>query len=310
MPDGGQKAAAAKSASDKSADKSGDRAAQAGGVQSLARALSLLKGLAGSDRGRTLTDLARHTGLAPSTAHRLLGTLQQEGFARFDQSDMRWYVGVEAFSVGISFARHRDIATMARPYMVRLMEESGETANLAVERDGVIVYLAQVECRHMMRALAGPGARVPLHSSAAGKVYLAGRLGGAPVMPSTMKNMPSVCAASPLPFAMKRARPSPPYRFPAQPCGSAAISSNPSVRWSGKSLTRSPAPMAVGRRRARVLGIVRRTLRGDEARHTLKLTAAHTDSPGCATVRLPDVRSRQNRVMSLAAYSAHSSGLM
>lgn len=182
MPDGGQKAAAAKSASDKSADKSGDRAAQAGGVQSLARALSLLKGLAGSDRGRTLTDLARHTGLAPSTAHRLLGTLQQEGFARFDQSDMRWYVGVEAFSVGISFARHRDIATMARPYMVRLMEESGETANLAVERDGVIVYLAQVECRHMMRALAGPGARVPLHSSAAGKVYLAGRLGGAPVV--------------------------------------------------------------------------------------------------------------------------------
>jgi IclR family acetate operon transcriptional repressor len=54
------------------------------------------------------------------------------------------------------------------------MEEAGETVNLAVEDDGMAVYLAQVECRQMMRAFARPGSRVPLHCSAVGKAMLCG----------------------------------------------------------------------------------------------------------------------------------------
>jgi IclR family acetate operon transcriptional repressor len=52
------------------------------------------------------------------------------------------------------------------------MEEGGETVNLAVQDDGMAVYLAQVECRQMMRAFARPGSRVPLHCSAVGKAIL------------------------------------------------------------------------------------------------------------------------------------------
>ena len=50
-------------------------AAQGGQVQSLGRALSILERLAEAD-GMTLTDLAQSVGLAPSTTHRLLTTLQ------------------------------------------------------------------------------------------------------------------------------------------------------------------------------------------------------------------------------------------
>ena len=56
--------------------------------------------------------------------------------------------------------------------MRHLMEDGGETVNLAVEDDGMAVYLAQVECRQMMRAFARPGSRVPLHCSAVGKAIL------------------------------------------------------------------------------------------------------------------------------------------
>ena len=56
--------------------------------------------------------------------------------------------------------------------MRHLMEEGGETVNLAVQDDGMAVYLAQVECRQMMRAFARPGSRVPLHCSAVGKAML------------------------------------------------------------------------------------------------------------------------------------------
>jgi IclR family transcriptional regulator, acetate operon repressor len=53
-----------------------------------------------------------------------------------------------------------------------LMENAGETVNLVVEDEGEAVYLAQVECRQMMRAFARSGSRAPLLASAVGKVML------------------------------------------------------------------------------------------------------------------------------------------
>lgn len=146
---------------------------RSGQVQSLVRALNLLKVVAAANDGLTLTEAAKRAGLPVSSAHRLLSTLQQERFVRFDQERTRWFVGVEAFAAGAGFLRSRDLATVARPYMRHLMEESGETVSLAVEEGGQVIYLAQVECRQLMRALASPGQRAPLHSSAVGKAILA-----------------------------------------------------------------------------------------------------------------------------------------
>ncbi len=151
-------------------EKSGSE--RAGQVQSLVRSLRLLNQVSESDDGISLTDVAHAVGLPPSTAHRLLSTLQQEGYVRFDHERMRWLVGVRAFVTGNAFLKTRDLVRIARPYMRHLMEESGETVNLAVEDGGQAVYLSQVECRQLMRALASPGARVLMHCSAVGKALL------------------------------------------------------------------------------------------------------------------------------------------
>ncbi len=148
-------------------------AERSGQVQSLVRALRLLSVVAKADDGLTLTEAAHRAALPVSSAHRLLSTLQQERFVRFDSERTRWFVGVEAFVAGSGFLRSRDLVAVARPYMRHLMEESGETVSLAVEEGGQAIYLAQVECRQLMRALASPGQRVPLHSSAVGKVLVA-----------------------------------------------------------------------------------------------------------------------------------------
>ena len=84
-------------------------AGKGGQVQSLTRALSLLEALARSHDRLTLTELAQTVGLATSTAHRLLTTLQQARFARFDPLASVWQVGVQAFIVGNAFARTRDV---------------------------------------------------------------------------------------------------------------------------------------------------------------------------------------------------------
>jgi IclR family acetate operon transcriptional repressor len=76
-------------------------------------------------------------------------------------------------SVGNAFLRSQDLVTITRRYLRQLMEESGETANLAVRDNLEMVYLARAECRQMMRALAKPRGRVPIAGSAAGKTLLA-----------------------------------------------------------------------------------------------------------------------------------------
>ncbi len=146
---------------------------RAASVQALTRALAIIKAVAEREDGTTLTEIVRATKLAPSTAHRLLTTLQQDRFVQFQPDGARWSVGVQAFVVGNAFLQTRDVARSARPYLRRLMEESGETANLAIIDDDMAVYMGQVECRQSVRAICKPGGRVFLHSSALGKAMLA-----------------------------------------------------------------------------------------------------------------------------------------
>lgn len=142
-------------------------------LQSLVRATSLLNWLAQCPEGTSLSVAAQQTGLPVATAHRILTTLQQERYARFDAERRSWSVGVQAFVTGNAFARHRGLVAMARPRMWALMEKTGETVNLAMEDGGEAVCLVQIEGRQGMRVIARPGSRVPLHCSAVGKALLA-----------------------------------------------------------------------------------------------------------------------------------------
>lgn len=145
----------------------------AGQVRSLTRALRLLHHLAENPDGMSLTELSEAADLPASTTHRLLTTLESERFVRPEPQTGVWRIGVSAFFVGSAFARNRDKLALARPYLRRLMEVSGETANLFVESDGEAVCIGQIESRHAMRAITGVGGRVSMHSSGAGKALLA-----------------------------------------------------------------------------------------------------------------------------------------
>jgi IclR family acetate operon transcriptional repressor len=148
------------------------RGSAGGRVQSLSRAIGILRSVADARGGIALNILARRVGLAPSTAHRLLTTLKHEGLVQDDGHGL-WFVGADAFAIGSAFLRDRNIVDMARPVMQRLMSETKETVNLAVRNDGEALYLSQVECEQIMRAFSRPGSRVPMHSSAVGKALLA-----------------------------------------------------------------------------------------------------------------------------------------
>jgi IclR family acetate operon transcriptional repressor len=150
-----------------------DEAGKGGSVQSVDRAMALLEALGEDEEGYRLTDLAIRTGLSPSTAHRLLTTLEQRKFVAFDRSDSMWHVGRQAFSVGAAFVRRRNIVAPALPFLRRLRDLTHETANMGVADDGEVVVLTQVESREIMRAISRVGGRAPMVASGLGKAIIA-----------------------------------------------------------------------------------------------------------------------------------------
>ncbi len=141
-------------------------------VQALDRGLTLLRVLAANDRA-TLTEIALSAGMVPSTAHRLLTTMQRHRITEFDDAMQHWMIGVEAFRIGSSFMRRTNLVETGRSIMHDLMEESGETANMAVADRGDVVFISQVECNDPIRAFFRPGTRGRMHASGIGKALLA-----------------------------------------------------------------------------------------------------------------------------------------
>jgi IclR family acetate operon transcriptional repressor len=151
----------------------GKPGAPVGQVQSLTRGLSILEALAKSGAGLTLTDVAHRVQLPPSTTHRFLSTLERMGYV-YQAGDLGlWYVGLQAFTVGTTFLANRDFVAQSHASMHRLMEQAGETANLAILDGTEAVFIAQVQCHEMMRTLVKLGSRVPLHASGVGKALFA-----------------------------------------------------------------------------------------------------------------------------------------
>lgn len=144
--------------------------ARAGGVQSIERAFGLLETIADSGGMMGLSQLATESGLPLPTIHRLVRTLVDLGYLR--QEPSRQYVlGPRLIRLGESSSHM--LSTWARPHLATLVDELGESANLAMLDGDRIVYVAQVPSRHSVRMFTEVGRRVLPHCTAVGKAILA-----------------------------------------------------------------------------------------------------------------------------------------
>jgi IclR family acetate operon transcriptional repressor len=141
-------------------------------IKSLDRAMAVLEYLSQS-QGLPLTRIAADMKLSPATVYRILVTLEGRGLVECDSDDQVWNIGPGAFAIGARFLRRTSLVDRARPIMRRLMETTGETANLGVEKEGSVLFLSQVETHAAIRAFFPPGTLSPLHASGIGKALLA-----------------------------------------------------------------------------------------------------------------------------------------
>lgn len=150
----------------------GPGAEDSGGIRALDRALDILDLIAGSS-GLTLSEIGQRLEMAPSTVHRVLVTLAARGVAESDPTTQAWHVGPTAFRHGSAFMRRSGLVERARPLLRRLMEQTGETANLGILNGDAVLFLSQAETHETIRAFFPPGTRSALHASGIGKALLA-----------------------------------------------------------------------------------------------------------------------------------------
>ncbi len=143
------------------------------GITVVERALDILQYLSRHPSEHGVRSLAAALDLSPSTAFRLLETLERAGFVRQNPATQKYAIGIKAVQLGIAALGTLDVTAVAPDRLRSLVSETGESAFLAV-RDGTeIVYLFKEEGKHSIRTTAILGSRRPLHCTALGKSFLA-----------------------------------------------------------------------------------------------------------------------------------------
>jgi len=160
-----------------------------GVVQALSRGLDLLEALSGNDEGYRLKELSRLTRLPSSTMHRLLTTMEQRQFVRFDRDRYSWLIGSKALAVGAAFMRRRQLVSSALPHMKYLAETTHATVSLGILGDGNLIVLQQAFTARSGVSPITPGSRLMLHVSAMGKVLLTSRAGASGLPASALRRL-------------------------------------------------------------------------------------------------------------------------
>lgn len=136
-------------------------------TRTVERALSLLANVC--EKGSTsLADASRAVELAPSTALRLLRTLEASGFVRRDEAGS-YRAGSRLMQLGAQALGNESIIDVCHEEMVGLEEATGESVYLSVtgHADSAL-YVSIVEGSHSVRHANWVGRTIPLDGSAAG----------------------------------------------------------------------------------------------------------------------------------------------
>jgi IclR family acetate operon transcriptional repressor len=139
------------------------------GVQSVSRAFDVLEALA-EGGPMSLSQLAVVIDLPLTTVHRLVGSLTSLGYVVVD-STKQYSLAPRLMHLGERAGRM--LSRWAVPHLTSVVDEVGETANLAMLDGDQVVYVAQVQSGHSMRMFMEVGRRVHPHCTAVGKVLLA-----------------------------------------------------------------------------------------------------------------------------------------
>ncbi|MGH3024766.1 MAG: IclR family transcriptional regulator [Gaiellaceae bacterium] len=154
-------------------------------VAAVERAVALLDTLADGEPELGTNELARRTGLHPSSVSRLLATLVAAGLVEHVETSGRYRLGIRLLDLGNAVLARLDLREVARGHLAALVDETGETATLSAPGDPDAVTVDFVQSASSVQSVARLGRPSVAHATATGKVALA--FGGIALPPGRLR---------------------------------------------------------------------------------------------------------------------------
>jgi IclR family acetate operon transcriptional repressor len=136
--------------------------------------MRILEALAGSPDGVSVRDLSRAIGCGKGTISKMLDTLERRHYVRQDGDSGRFALTWRLLALAFGHADQAGMPRVFLPVLQELADETDELVQLAVVDGDQVLFVAKAEGRgQSIRLLPLVGLWVPLHATAAGKLWLA-----------------------------------------------------------------------------------------------------------------------------------------
>jgi IclR family KDG regulon transcriptional repressor len=142
-------------------------------IQSLSRGLQILDMFADADQGLSVTEIAAALAVDKSSASRLVKTLVNHGYVQPEAGSRRYVLGKRLHSISWQILNRIPVRERAKPYLYRLVTQTGECAHTAVYSQGKALVIDDVEAEASLRVVGQTGRMIHLHCTAVGKGLLA-----------------------------------------------------------------------------------------------------------------------------------------
>ena len=126
------------------------------------KGLTLLELLAKSTKERGVSELAREMGLTKSNVHRLLTTLQAQGYVRQLPHNSAYELTSKLWELGGLVRSRLDVGKVSHGPMAALENATGESVHLSIMDGYDVVYVDKLDGTHPIKAYTTIGGRAPV----------------------------------------------------------------------------------------------------------------------------------------------------
>ena len=161
-----------KSGQDLASTVRGEPPQGAGGVQSVARALSILELFSDRQPELTTNEIANLTGLTRGTAYRFCRTLLSLDYLD-EVGPSTFRPGVKCISLAQAVLGSREIIQVAMPFLSALRDRVQESVNMVILDGTDVVYVARLLNSDLMTLRVNVGSRMPAYATSLGRSILA-----------------------------------------------------------------------------------------------------------------------------------------
>lgn len=143
-------------------------------METLRRAVHILKTFRDSPGNQTVEEMARHTGIPLSTCYRYVSEMLTLGFlAPSPERPDAYVVGATLTELLAGSNPHQQLGRTARPYLVDLQRVTGQHTQLAVLEGTSVVYVEKLSATRAVTNVTGIGQRMPACLNSSGILLLA-----------------------------------------------------------------------------------------------------------------------------------------